>query len=270
MLTVGKELLIGRTVNTNAHWAGGRLAKMGTMLKEVTTVDDDLEEIADSFNAALARKPDFLVVVGGLGPTPDDMTLQGLAQALGVELGLDDQALSLILKHYEKRGMAGIEITPARRKMATIPRGSAPVVNSKGTAPGVRIVCGKTVVYSLPGVPAEMRDIFRREVEPEVREKLGKLHRKYISMKIEGVYESVLAPLISDALKRHPGAYVKSHPRGVKEGTSRIELDVAVVGEDGDWADEEGEKIASQLLEGVRKVGGRLKSARGLAKREGS
>ncbi len=266
MLAVGKELLIGRTVNTNAHWAGGRLAKLGTMLKEVTTVDDDLEEIGEGFKSAMARRPDFLVVVGGLGPTPDDMTLQGLAGAMGVGLRMNEEALALIVKHYEKRGMGGIELTPARKKMATLPDGATPVVNVRGTAPGVRIVVGEAVVYSLPGVPSEMRDIFKRTIEPEVKAKLGTLHRKYITMKLEGIYESVLAPLISEALKRHPGAYVKSHPRGVREGVSRIELDVGIVGEDSAWVDREGEAVAGELLDGVRRAGGKLRSAKGLGK----
>src|SRR3989449_4385282 len=75
VLTVGRELLIGKTVNTNAHWIGGRLARMGTRLSRITTVDDDLREISSSLRESLRRKPEFMVVVGGLGPTPNDLTL---------------------------------------------------------------------------------------------------------------------------------------------------------------------------------------------------
>ena len=118
MLAVGKELLIGRTMNSNAHWIGKRLARMGTMLKEITTVDDDLNEIASSFRAAVEREPDFLIVVGGLGPTPDDMTLRGIANGLDVTLRRDERALALIREHYARRGLRQIELTPARLKMA--------------------------------------------------------------------------------------------------------------------------------------------------------
>jgi nicotinamide-nucleotide amidase len=263
MLAVGKELLIGRTMNSNAYWLGRRLARMGTMLREVTTVDDDLAEIASAFRAAVERGPDFLIVVGGLGPTPDDMTLRGIADGMGVTLKENNRALTLIKEHYARRGLQQIELTPARLKMAKLPVGAEPVFNEAGTAPGVRLAEGKTTVYCLPGVPIEMRGIFRRSVEPEIRRKVGKLHRKYVTMKLEGILESALAPVITNELKKHPGAYIKSHPRGIREGVSRIELDIAVVGEDRPMTDGEGEEIAGEMKREIEKAGGRVKSAKG-------
>ena len=226
MLAVGKELLIGRTLNTNAHWAGGKLARIGTMLKEITTVDDDLEEISRALRACLARKPDVLVVVGGLGPTPDDMTLKGIAMGLRRRLEVSGEALKMVKEHYEKRGMGDVVMTPARKKMATIPVGAKPLSNELGTAAAVRIESGRTVIFCLPGVPIEMKSIFSRFVLPEVEGRLGVLGRKAIRMKIEGVYESALAPVIRKELELHPGTYIKSHPRGIREGRSRIELDI--------------------------------------------
>ena len=262
MLAVGKELLIGRTLNTNAHWVGKRLARLGIMLKQVTTVDDDLGEIASAFRAITKRSPDFLIVVGGLGPTPDDMTLRGVARALGVGLRKNPEALSLIRAHYTRRGMADIELTPARLKMARLPAGAEPVVNESGTAPGVRLAAGGTVVFCLPGVPAEMRGIFRKKVEPEVRGRLGRLYRRCVTMYLEGVLESALAPAIEEAVRRHPGAYVKSHPRGVREGVSRIELDIAVVGKTRERTYGEGEAIREEMRRGVAGLGGKVLSIR--------
>ncbi len=262
MLAVGKELLIGRTLNTNAHWVGKRLARMGSMLREVTTVDDDLAEIASAFRAIARRAPEFLVVVGGLGPTPDDMTLKGVADALGVGLKRNEAALEMIREHYEKRGLGKMELTPSRLKMANLPVGAEPVKNEWGTAPGVRIATGKTTVFCLPGVPLEMRGIFRRSVEPEIRRKLGRMHRKYITFKLEGVLESALAPAIGEELGRHPGAYIKSHPRGIREGVSRIELDIAVVGEDKAGAYDEADTVAVEMEKAVASLGGRVKSRR--------
>jgi len=262
MLAVGKELLIGRTLNTNANWAGKRLARMGTMLKEVTVVDDDLEEISEAFRGITERSPDFLVVVGGLGPTPDDMTLKGVARGLGVPVRRSERAIEMIKEHYSKRGYQTMELTPARVKMAMLPAGAEPVLNSAGTAPGVRLAAGRTTVYCLPGVPVEMRSIFRRSVEPEVRKVLGPMHRKYVTLKLEGVFESVLAPLIARALRRHPGAYIKSHPRGIKEGVSQIELDIAVVGKEQRRTDDEGERIAEEMTNEVQLAGGKVRPLR--------
>lgn len=262
MLAVGKELLIGRTLNTNAHWVGKRLARMGTMLKQVTTVDDELGEIASAFSSILERSPDFLVVVGGLGPTPDDMTLRGVADALGVGVRKSGGAVKMMMEHYAGRGMGMVELTPSRVKMAMLPAGAEPVFNGVGTAPGVRLAAGETVVYCLPGVPREMMDIFRRAVEPEVRAKVGVLHRGYVTMKLEGVLESSLAPAIERLLKRHPGAYVKSHPRGVKEGVSRIELDIAVVGEVKEKVENETEALSVEARKAVADLGGRVSDVR--------
>lgn len=267
MLAVGKELLIGRTLNTNAHWVGGRLARLGSMLKEVTTVDDDLEEISNAMKDILRRIPTFLVVVGGLGPTPDDMTLEGLARSLGVKLKPNGEALLLIKEHYRKGGLGEVELTPARRKMAVLPEGAEPVLNRLGTAPGVRFMAGSTVVYALPGVPKEMKGIFKDTVEPEIVSRLGRLHREYLKFKLQGIMESVLAPFISDAVRRHPGAYIKSHPRGLVDGVSRIELDIAVVGKVKMKAEEEALRTADEILKKVKKMGATVKSAKETTKR---
>jgi nicotinamide-nucleotide amidase len=262
-VTVGKELLIGRTLNSNAHWAGRRLALMGTMIARMSTIDDDLEEISSSVREALRRSPDFVVVVGGLGPTPDDMTLRGVAVALGRRMSVNKEALKIIRQHYSDIGRPETAMTAARRKMASLPQGAVPMANRMGTAPGVRIFEKSTVIFCLPGVPAEMKDIFRRSVEPELRGRLGRLFRKAIRLGLEGIFESDLAPFILEELKKHPGAYIKSHPRGLKEGRSRIELDIVVVKENGAEARSEAEEIARSFVSRAGTDGASVKFIRG-------
>jgi nicotinamide-nucleotide amidase len=263
MLNVGRELLIGRTLNTNAHWAGRRLAAMGTMLSQITTVDDDIGEISTAVKGCLWRSPDFLVIVGGLGPTPDDMTLKGVAVGMGRRMRLNAEALEMVKEHYVRRGLGDVEITPARRKMATLPAGATPLRNGAGTAPGVRMEVGKTVIFSVPGVPAEMKGIFRESVEPEVGRKLGRLHRGYVSLRLEGIMESALAPMIVSELKKHPGAYIKSHPKGVEDGVSRIVLDVAVVAPAKRDAVEASEAIATEVRKKAEAAGAKVVAVKG-------
>src|SRR5712691_9846464 len=153
ILAVGRELLIGKTVNTNAHWIGGRLARMGTRLSRITTVDDNLREISSSLRDSLSRKPEYLVVVGGLGPTPDDMTLAGIAKGLRRRLEVNREALRMVRAHYVEKGRDDLKLTSARRKMARLPLGATPLKNNAGTAPGVRLEVGRTIIFSLPGVP---------------------------------------------------------------------------------------------------------------------
>jgi molybdopterin-biosynthesis enzyme MoeA-like protein len=263
-MAVGKELLIGRTLNTNAHWIGKRLALMGTMIKEMMTIDDDLIEISNALVASLTRDPDFLLVIGGLGPTPDDMTLKGVALGLKRRLNFNRPALKLIREHYASRGLGTLELTPARKKMATIPSGGVPLFNAAGTAPGVRLEYGGTTIYCLPGVPAEMRSIFRRSIEPEVKRTLGSIHRRAVTLKIEGVFESALAPMIKEELEGNPGVYIKSHPRGLREGVSRIELDIVAVNEKGSEADRTAVGISKRMAARVIKEGGVIRSSKGL------
>jgi molybdenum cofactor synthesis domain-containing protein len=255
-LAVGKELLIGRTINSNAYWIGGRLYKMGGMLDRVLTITDSLEEISSGLRELLALRPDFIIVVGGLGPTPDDMTLKGIARGLGRKIKFNKEAITLIKEHLEKVGRE-FELTPARKKMAMLPEGGVPLANAVGTAPGVRLTAGKgTVIYCLPGVPREMRNIFTTFAEKEIRERFGVIHIAKVTLKLTGIYEAALAPSIEEALKMHPEVYIKSHPKGIKAGVPTLELDVTVTSSDGRTARSTYSELVSFLTRRISELGG--------------
>ncbi|MDG7006480.1 MAG: competence damage-inducible protein A [Nitrososphaerota archaeon] len=259
---VGKELLIGRTMNSNAHWIGGRLYKMGGMLDRVLTVTDSLDAISGGLVELLSHDPDFIVVVGGLGPTPDDMTLKGVALGLGRRLNPSKEAMRLMREHVEGTGRV-FELTPARRKMAMLPEGSVPLKNGVGTAPGVRLTAGKgTVVFCLPGVPREMRDIFLRFAEDEIRGKLGVVHISKATLKLTGVFESAFASSVGDALKMHPEAYIKSHPKGIRGGVPSLELDLTVTSPAKEVAVSTYSELLAFLTRRIADLGGRVVSKR--------
>jgi molybdopterin-biosynthesis enzyme MoeA-like protein len=257
-LCVGKELLIGKTTNTNATWVGARLFGIGTMIDRVLTITDSLDEISSGLLELLQRKPDFVVVIGGLGPTPDDMTLKGVARGLGRKVRLNGQALQLIREHYLNTGRGGMEITPARRKMAFLPEESTPLVNRVGTAPGVRMESSGSVIFCLPGVPREMKSIYLHSVHPEILRKTGRLFTSKVVMHLQDVFESTITPDIQEALRLHPSAYIKSHPRGVMEGKYHVELDLVVVAPDREKAESECSSIADFFADRVAHAGGRI------------
>jgi nicotinamide-nucleotide amidase len=257
-LCVGKELLIGKTLNTNAHWIGGRLLADGIMFDRILTVTDALDEISSGLAELLQRKPDFIIVIGGLGPTPDDMTLRGVALALGTKVRMNPWALQMIKDHYVKTGRAGMEMTPPRKKMAKLPVGSEPVVNELGTAPAVRIEQAGTVIFCLPGVPKEMKSIFRNSVNPEIRRKVGPLHPSRAVLHLEGVFETVLTPVIAQAMRDHPAAYIKSHPRGVRKGKSHVELDVVVTSARKEDSKAECKEIVDFFTRKIAETGGTI------------
>lgn len=247
---VGKELLIGKTLNSNAYWLGGKLFRIGVVLDRILVVTDSLEDISSGLRGLLENRPDFIIVIGGLGPTPDDMTLKGVALSLGMKLRLNRQAVSMMKAYYASTGRE-FQMTPARRKMAVLPEGATALSNSTGTAPGVRIERDGVVIYCLPGVPREMKSIYQEWIHPEIRKRVGKLYNSKVVMHLSGIYESNLAPLITEALKRHPSAYVKSHPKGIKEGRSSVELDIVVISPKKEDAEAERDALAEFFISAI-------------------
>ncbi|MBS7632619.1 hypothetical protein KEJ15_03215 [Candidatus Bathyarchaeota archaeon] len=215
ILCIGNELLIGKTVNTNATWLAKQATSLGITVKRVTVIGDNIKEIAAAVKEALARKPRFLITTGGLGPTFDDMTLEGIAKALNIKLKVNAQALSMIKARYEaycrEKRIPTAELTPPRVKMAILPEGAEPLRNSVGTAPGVKLKVGQTHMFILPGVPPEMKAIFEESVVPVLKKSAGKHAFFEKSMFVSNIVESSLAPLIDLVMRENPHVYVKSH-----------------------------------------------------------
>jgi len=165
---------------------------------------------------SLKRNPGVLITIGGLGPTHDDMTLAGIARAINKPLRLDKEALELVRDHY-RRLESKPKLTKYRTKMATLPQGSVPLPNPVGTAPGVKMQRSGTTLFSLPGVPSEMKAIFRSSMIPYL-ESFHTTRPKEVEIKITGIIESALAPVLDQARKIYPKLYFKSHPRGRETG----------------------------------------------------
>lgn len=261
IIAVGNELLIGKTCDTNSNWLAQQITRLGGKLRRVTLVPDELEEISKVVREALARKPDFLLTVGGLGPTYDDKTLQGVSKALGKPLKLNSEALRMVEEKVRWMAEQGVLkkpwVTPERKKMATLPEGSKPLSNPVGTAPGVLIRKNGTVLISLPGVPSEMKAIFSLHVAGLMAER-SNLKYAEGSLLVEGIPEPDLSPTIDEAVKRFPEAYIKSHPKG-EEATSRIELHVSTFAESLEKAKGRIGEVIGWLEAEARRLGGNVK-----------
>ncbi len=157
-----------------------------------------------------------MITLGGLGPTYDDMTLAGIARALHRPLRLNREALRLVEEHYRRLEIPP-KLTKYRTKMATLPRGASPLPNPVGTAPGVMIKESSTTIFSLPGVPSEMKAIFRSSISSFLASFAVSRPREF-QFKIAGIIESALAPILDEARRAYPGLYFKSHPRGRETG----------------------------------------------------
>ncbi len=262
IICVGNELLIGKTLNTNAHWLAKRATSLGITVKRITVAADDADEIAEVIREALKRKSRFIITTGGLGPTFDDKTLEGIAKALNLKWEVNEKALQMVREKYEAYAKAGriekVELTPARVKMAKLPESAEPLPNPVGTAPGVLVKVDGTSLIALPGVPSEMEAIFDESVAPLLKKEAGGVSFFETSIHADGIMESALAPLIDKTMHDSPYVYIKSHPKG-EEKKPRIEIHFSTTAKDSKTAKDRLGKAIIQLSELVKKNNGKIK-----------
>lgn len=233
LLFIGNELLNGKITNTNAQWLCEKITNIGAKINKITTIPDDLSKIAENINEIIKRKPDFLIISGGLGPTFDDMTLKGIEKALGekYKLQLSEKALEMVEKQYKLAKKLKIinddGLTEHRIKMASIPRRSVPLYNPVGTAPGILIEIDNFDLICLPGVPQEMKAIFRKSILPRISEKVSKTGMSFFKREfiVENKVESELAPLVDKIMGEISDIWIKTHPR-LKSGKAWVEVNV--------------------------------------------
>ena len=230
LITIGNELLSGRTLNTNAQWLADILTDLGGTVLRCTIVRDDLADISSSIKESTQRGTSCIITSGGLGPTYDDITLEGLALATRRELYVNKVALRQLEQRYnsmKKKGLiADSTISPSRMKMAKIPIGAKPLENPLGSAPGVLLIYEKSTIICLPGVPDEMKAIMLRHVVPTLKRKFPKFYRLEATLQISGITESILAPLLDIVLGKVRNVYLKSHPMGFEDGISKIDIEI--------------------------------------------
>ncbi|MEP6660010.1 MAG: competence/damage-inducible protein A [Acidimicrobiales bacterium] len=169
VLAVGTELLLGQIVDTNSAWIGEQLALSGIDSLLQTKVGDNHARIVAALRAALERA-DALIVCGGLGPTHDDITREAIAEVMGAELVIDDDIVERIKEMFASRQRAMPEINV---RQAMVPTGATVIEQRRGTAPGLICPVGDKVVYAVPGVPHEMREMLERAVLPDLRHRSG-------------------------------------------------------------------------------------------------
>src|SRR4051794_19855448 len=170
VLAVGTELLLGQINDTNSSWIGDRLALNGIGSLLQVKVGDNVGRIEVALQRLL-DDADAVVVTGGLGPTPHDITREAIAALMGgVELVQDDAVADVIRELFANRGRPMPE---NNMRQALVPVGATVIPQTRGTAPGLICPVGDKVVYALPGVPHEMKDMLERAVLPDLRSRSG-------------------------------------------------------------------------------------------------
>jgi nicotinamide-nucleotide amidase len=198
LVSIGNELLNGHGVNTNATYLCEKLLSCGLTVSSTYTVSDDTSEISRAVSRAV-EDGDVVICTGGLGPTDDDLTRQGLAEFAQAELCLDRQCLNEIEEYFSAKGYQ----MPERNKIqAYIPQGSKALRNGIGTAPGIRLEVKEKLIFALPGVPAEMEQMFERYIYDELKQLTAGQAVVVEKLQCFGIGESRLAELLGSIMER--------------------------------------------------------------------
>jgi nicotinamide-nucleotide amidase len=211
VVTVGNELLSGRTVDTNFAFLARVLEAAGARVVRHESVADVPDAIAAAIQSALKRVP-LVVVTGGLGPTPDDVTRKGVSVALGRPLSLDPEILENLRQRWRARG--GRDPMPPNNELqAMVPRGATVLPNPVGSAPGLQMQHEGSTLFVLPGVPSEMEAMARGSIVPWIQARAPR-SVSYFTMRTHGIWESVLAEKLADLASALPGYAVAFLPGG--------------------------------------------------------
>ncbi len=236
IIAIGHELITGQSVDTNSAYLARELGRRGIETIEHLTVDDDQQVIASAISSS-AKRCDIVLATGGLGPTADDLTRQGLSEAMKSELVLDEQCLEKIKEFFCNRGrkMAG-----ENEIQAMIPRGAQALQNSLGTAPGIAARVNGADVFVMPGVPSEMESMFHKLVAPLLPKKSGIILHKLVH--IYGKGESDIAAEVSDIMHRKGAVTV-----GITVTAGKISLRITSRADDEKTAQAQADKTADEI-----------------------
>ncbi len=216
IIAFGDELTSGQRLDTNSQWLSQRLEDWGVQVRFHTAAGDELDSSVEAFRTAIQRA-DIVVTTGGIGPTADDLTREALSEATQRPLELNEAAWTHIQTLFQRRGRA---MPKQNRSQAMFPAGSREIKNPNGTAPGIDLAVERpgqsaTHIFVLPGVPAEMREMWSASLEPRLLELLGRSRSmiRHRQVKCFGVGESELEQMLPNltARGRSPSVGITVH-----------------------------------------------------------
>lgn len=201
VITIGTEILIGQTIDTNSAWIGKKLNNIGIQIERISSIKDEEKTIIDSLHEA-TKRADIIITTGGLGPTNDDITKFTLCKYFRTELIEDQTVLNNVKTRLAKRG---IEMKKINRDQALVPKNCLPLENKNGTAPGMWFQENEKIYISMPGVPYEMMGIMENWVLPKLSDQIKKktniIHR---TITVVNTPESILASHLVNFEKQLP------------------------------------------------------------------
>lgn len=223
IFSIGTELVMGRIQDTNAFWMAQELVDLGATMRRITVLPDDIDTILEALDGAVQRRTDVVLTSGGLGPTPDDLTVDALSTLLGVPAVVHEPTLDAYVHRRQLSGRG--ELTPALLRMATVPTGAQVYQNPAGWAPCISITKGATTFFALPGPPPEMQAVFTMHLVPFFAQTYPS---RAAALRVAvDMYESELVPLFAQVRERYPSTYLKGYiALGGRETPHGLPLDI--------------------------------------------
>ena len=194
IITIGDEILIGQTVDTNSAWMANELNLVGTDIIRITSISDNKKEIFKALDN-VTEDVDIILITGGLGPTDDDITKSALAEYFGADLVQNKDVLKHIEQFVIKRKA---HMNERNVKQANVPENCKILTNTIGTAPAMLFEDNGKIIISMPGVPFEMKEIMKNHVIPLLKEKDNSFHIVHKVVLTQGMSESKLAEVLED------------------------------------------------------------------------
>lgn len=214
IVTIGNEVLLGLVQDTNSNYLCRVVRGMGGRVRHIAVVRDEVDAIVEEISASLGRRADLIFTCGGLGPTDDDLTLAGVAEAAGVKLALDPAAREFVERRYRELAsdghIASATMSESRLKMARLPEGAKMIENSVGAAPAATIEVHGAKIVSLPGVPGELKHIIEGPLQQLLAEIFGQGSYREHELIVACNDESQLAPVLRKVSYLHSNVYIKS------------------------------------------------------------
>jgi molybdenum cofactor synthesis domain-containing protein len=234
IICIGNEILNGTTIEKNSAWITARIRRIGGNVSRITIVRDDPKEIEFTINEALSRNPKWIITSGGLGPTYDDITIESIGRALKRKFIHDPIALAILKKNYFKRGIK--KLNKYQLKMSFVPENSQIIDNLIGTAPSVLIRHKETKIICLPGVPIELRHIFKTHISKLIRDDYKGIFFKEHFVRTLKIRESQIAKFLETITKKYNEKeydfYIKTHAKNPTSRIPKINIYVSIKGYD--------------------------------------
>ncbi len=243
IITIGDELLLGETTDTNAGYIARKLSGIGLSVQFKSTVGDSLERIEETIRHSLKRAQ-VVITTGGLGPTDDDLTKKVLVKFFKRQLVLNEQLLEEIRERYHRRGL---KMPAINEEQALLPNNSTIFKNDIGSAAGIGIIENDYYFISLPGVPTEMRHVLDNEVIPFLAKQNFGQDIKITTLRLNGIVESSLAEAISADLEIGTGVKLAYLP-----SESGVDLRIVATADSKEKAEDKASKLVKQI---EKKVG---------------